>query len=176
MTSHQIAAIAIVALVGVAAVGGGLTYAAKNAEPGDTLYPLRASVYGDVTADAGVQTNLTAARDAYDEAEDLERQGMLTASERARLTASYSLHVNAILRRIAELEADGDAEAALALRTSLRSALREFHDVFPNFENGNSSASAASSSTGSEDNETENENSSANSSIFMQPSSPMTSA
>ncbi len=191
MTSSQIATVAVVAVVGLAAVGGGMAYAAKDAEPGDMLYSLRASLYGDVTADADVQASLDAAREAYDEAADLERRGLLTEAERARVTASYSMHVNAILRRIAELEADGDVAAAAELRTTLRAALRDYDDIFPSMGLDASSASSAmtessvmmgddssatSSSIDAMGNVSSPTSGGQNSSIFMQPSSSVTSA
>lgn len=187
MTSSQIATVAVVAVVGVAVVGGGLAYAARDAEPGDMLYNLRASLYGDVAGDADVQASLDGAREAYEEAQDLERRGLLTDAERARVTASYTMHVNAVLRRIADLEADGDMGAAAELRTDLRAALREYDDVFPNVgpdassssssvmsDDAGSAASASSrDATGGASSPSGMEQ---NSSIFVQPSSSVTSA
>lgn len=161
MTSSQISTVAIVAILGIAAIGGGLMYAAHDAEPDDMLYALRASVYGDVSSDSTAQEYLNGAREAYEEAEDLERRGLFTDGERARVTASYTMHMNAVLRHIAEMEASGNGEAAAELRADLRAALRTYDDMFPSIGMSNSSSSTRSD---------------ASSSIFIQPSSSVTSA
>jgi len=196
MNQSQIATIAVVAVVGVAAVGGGLAYAAKDAQPGDMLYGLRASLYDDVNADGDIQANFEGAADVYAEASDLDDRGALTASERTRLTAQYSLHVNAIMSRIAELEAEGDLEAAADLRTELRTTLRDHNDIFPNVGSDSSASSSAMSDdattsegatsaggassggmTGSQGATTSaGASQGAASSIFVQPSSSVTSA
>lgn len=184
MNQSQIATIAVVAVVGVAAVGGGLAYAAKDAQPGDMLYGLRASLYDDVNPDADIEANFRGAADVYAEARGLENRDALTAAERTRLAAEYSLHVNAIMRRIAELEADGDLDAAAELRTDLRATLRDHDDIFPN-AGGTSSASSMNSSAGattgtgsaaSDATTTSAPVQGGTSSIFVQPSSSVTSA
>lgn len=172
--------------VAVAVAAGGTAYVAKDAEPGDMLYNVRASLYGDVTADGDVETHLEGARAAHDAAADLEASGRLTAAERARLTTEYSGHVNAIAARIAELEAQGDLEAAADVRTNLRSTLRDYRDVFPTIEveiegsaevDADASMDSDSSSSSSDDSMTESSASQgAASSIFVQPSSSVTSA
>ena len=173
--------------VAVAVAAGGTAYVAKDAEPGDMLYNVRASLYGDVTADGDVETHLTGAREAYDAAASLEASGRLTAEERARLTTEYSGHVNAVAARIAELEAQGDLDAAAEIRTNLRSTLRDFRDVFPTIEveiEGSADVDAdaamdsdSSASSSADDSMTESSASQgAASSIFVQPSSSVTSA
>lgn len=181
------ATIAVVAVVAVAAIGGGLAYAAKDAQPGDALYGLRASLYNDVNADGDIQADFKRADDVYAEARGLRDRDALTASERARLSAQYSLHVNAIMSRIAELEANGDMDAAAGLRTNLRSRLRMHNDIFPNVGGGSApSASSASSMAGDDSSIDANASTGAatsadasrgaSSSIFVQPSSSVTSA
>lgn len=183
MTTAQITA--SVAAVAIVVVGAGAAIAAKNAEEGDFLYGLRASLYSDTSVDA----DLSNLQNVYSEAEDLESRDALTVSERARLTATYTMHVNALQRRIAELEADGDAEAATRLRADLRAALRDFDDIFRNVDTSMSSASSMNSSdqsmsamsnssmsTGTSSMNSAATSSAANSSIFSQPSSSTTSA
>lgn len=179
MTQSQTTAIVAVAVVAVAAIGGGLAYAAKDAEPGDMLYSLRASLYSDV--DGGeAQSDLDAAREAYREAADLQARGQLTAGEQARINATYSMRVNAVVDRIAELEAEGNLEAAASLRTELRAMLREANDLFPG-ATGDASSSSESSITASGSSLDDDSSSSSmqggqSSSIFVQPSSSVTSA
>lgn len=130
------------------AVGGGTAYVAKDAEPGDMLYNVRAALYQDVSSDSDVEAHLKGAEKAHDEAVSLKASDQLTASEQARLTAEYSAHVNAVAARIAELEAQGDADAATTFRMNLRTVLREYRDVFPTIQvdvEGSSSSSVDSS-------------------------------
>ena len=198
MNNAQMTTLAVVA-VAVVVIGGGVALAAKNAEPGDSLYSLRASLYGDVYSDADTDTDFRSARETYDEAADLESRGMLTTSERARLSATYSMHVSNLSARIAELEAEGDVDAALRLRTMVRAMVNEYDDVFSDIDEGSSSSAMSSedddngstSSAMSGDNDEDDDASSAgattsaggttsvsgqSSSIFTQPSSSVTSA
>lgn len=171
------ALIGISAGVAVAIAAGGTAYVAKDAEPGDMLYDLRASLYGDVSGDGDVEAHMKGADDVYDEAERMEADGTLTAEERARLTAEYSAHVNAVAGRIAQLEAEGDAEAAADIRTSLRETIREYRDLFPTIEvnvGGSLDADADASVDSSVDDSASS--AAAASSIFVQPSSSVTSA
>lgn len=191
MTQSQTITVAAVALMAVVAVGGGLAYAAKDAQEGDMLYSLHASLYGDAegTTTNDAQADLDAARQAYDEAAALRDSGQLTASERARIGATYSARINALMDRIARLEADGEVQAAADLRTNLRAIMRNANDLFPN------NTSSSSAMTSSDDSSTDGSMSSdmsassddidssasdgmtgASSSIFVQPSSSVTSA
>lgn len=183
MTQSQTITVAAVALVAVVAVGGGLAYAAKDAEEGDMLYSLHASLYGD-DMETNAQSDLDAARGAYDEAAALKANGRLTASEQARIGARYSVSINALMDRITRLEADGDAQAAAELRTDLRAIMRDANHAFP------SSASSSSAMTSSDasmdgsmssdsddmDSSASNGMTGASSSIFVQPPSSVTSA
>lgn len=187
------------AVVAIAAVGGGTAYVAKDAEPGDMLYDMRAALYQDVSADADVEVHMKGALEDHEAARALQNSGQLTASERARLTASYSAHVNAVAGRIAELEATGDTDAAAELRIELRETLRMNRDMFPTIEvnvggsmdaDDDASSSMDSSdddssedsdeSESSDDDEEEDEDDATSSqgasSIFSQPSSSVTSA
>ncbi len=143
-TQQQIVGTVAAVVVAVVIIGGGLAFAAKDAEPGDALYSLRASLYGD--NDYSVDADLKAAGETYDEAVALQNSGQLTVSERARLSAAYAARVNAVMRVIAELEADGNTEEALRIRALLRAQLRASNDLFPSSSNDDASSSAAASS------------------------------
>jgi hypothetical protein len=202
MTQPQIITLGAVAAA-VVVIGGGTAIAARNAQPGDMLYNVRASLYGDSSMDAGVDADMEGVRDAYEEAERMQAAGTLTADEKARLTADYSAHVNAVASRIAALEAQGDLDAAARIRTDLRAALREYRDVFPTINvdiDGDAGASMGSDgssdssgmmngSSASSDMDDDGSSASggmmdhssssiygASSSIFVQPSSSVTSA
>jgi hypothetical protein len=176
MTQSQIVTTVAIVVVAVAAVGGGLAYAAKDAQPGDMLYGLRASLYDGSDGSDDVE----GARAAYDEASSLQASGMLTASEQARISASYSMHVDAVMDRIAELEANGDMSAAAELRADLREIVREAQDLFPESSSSSAAASSDASMGSSVDGMTDSSASDgmtgASSSIFVQPSSSVTSA
>lgn len=185
MNQQQTVTTVGVVVAALIVVGGGVAYAAKDAQPGDMLYSLHASLYGGEDDD-DVDANFTGAKNAYDEASDLQDRNALTASEQARLSARYSLHVNAVMRRIAELEADGDMAASAELRADLRAILRDYNDIFPNVNGGMDSSSSmntsSSTTTSSDDDDDDSSTSSttsntgASSSIFVQPSSSVTSA
>ncbi len=189
MNQQQTVTTVGVVVAALIVVAGGIALAARNAQPGDMLYTLNASLYGNGGTD-GVDANFTGAKNAYDEARDLQSRNALTASERARLSAQYSLHMNALMARIADLEAEGDMEGAAEIRADLRAVLRDYNDVFPNVTgNTTSSSSMTTSSSMSDDTSSatsdDNADSSASSttsdtdasnSIFVQPSSSVTSA
>lgn len=192
MTQSQTITVAAVALVAVVAVGGGLAYAAKDAQEGDLLYSLHASLYGGGTTTNDAQADLDAARDAYDEAIALRDNGQLTASEQARIGTTYSARINALMDRITRLEADGDVQAAVELRTQVRAIIRDADDIFPSSASSSSAmtssdssmdgsmSSGASTSDDSMDDASDSSASNgmtgASSSIFVQPSSSVTSA
>lgn len=136
---------ATLGVLGVLAVGGGTVVAAQQAEPGDFLYPLRASVMGD--ADLNMEADLEALEAAYDEAATLEADGELTADVRADLSERYALHLNNVLEAIANLEAEGNTEAAAELRTRLRTSLREVGSFFDDDASASADASVSGASS-----------------------------
>jgi hypothetical protein len=187
MTQSQTITTVAVALVAVVAVGGGLAYAAKDAQEGDMLYSLHASLYGGGMAN-DAESDFDAARDAYDEAAALKANGQLTTSEQARINATYTARVNALTDRATRMEADGDVQGAAELRTKIRALLRDTNDVFPSSASSSSAqtSSDASMSSGATTSDTDDDDASASSvsngmtgassSIFVQPSSSVTSA
>lgn len=133
----------------LAAVGGSVSYAAKDAQPGDLLYPVHTSLYGDVSADADAE--LSAAQDIFDQAVSLQAEGKLDADVHADLTDDLNLHVQAVHGLITDLEAEGNTEDAQEVRAMLRAKLRDFDSLFRLQVESDSSASSTASQTSSMD-------------------------
>lgn len=121
----QVSALALAALsVGaLAAVGGGVGYAAKNAEPGDTLYPLHVKLYADSDIETEAGAEVEALGDIVLRAKKFHADGQLNAEARAELEHDASMHVDTIEKVIVRLEADGRQEEATRIRMALEAAL-----------------------------------------------------
>lgn len=142
----------ILAAAGVAAavaVGGGVSYAARDAQPGDTLYPVRASLFQDVSGDASADVEFIGMSDLFKKADKAEKNNQFDASMKADLQAKLGAHIGVIEDRIARFEAEGNASAAAGLNKALDVHLRNYTRLFGEWEgHDHSSSSAASSNDG----------------------------
>ncbi len=141
MTNNQIAAtVAVVALVVIA---GGAAVAAGNAQPGDTLYPLRASLFA--SDETRANASIDAAQESRDEAVRLQTDGSFTASERTRLMERYRMRIQEAEDFIISLENNNEVDAAARIRARLRAFMDDDDGIFGDAQSSLSSSSSSSS-------------------------------
>lgn len=139
----------ILAAAGVAAavaVGGGVSYAARDAQPGDPLYSLRASLYHDVSGDASADTDFLKMSDLFSQADKADKDNQFDASAKADISARFRTHIDAIEDRIAVFEAEGNTQASAGLRRALEVHIRNYTRLFGSYEDDDTSSSSAASS------------------------------
>ncbi|MCA9358365.1 hypothetical protein KC902_03840 [Candidatus Kaiserbacteria bacterium] len=115
--------------------GGGTSFAAEGAVPGDLLYPVKTEVNETIKsalafsseAEAELQVNL--AKERLEEAETLAARGELTAEVSADLSARLEEHYEEAAAQSNETEADGEYESSATVRASLEGSLRAAADV-----------------------------------------------
>lgn len=120
-------------------VGGGTSFAAEGALPGDMLYPIKVEVNEEVKgafafgseADARLQAKLVAER--LEEAEELAAEGMLTAEVAAEIEARMKAHAESARTESAEAEANGDSETAATIRAELVATLDAYANILSKF-------------------------------------------
>lgn len=125
------AAIIAIALI----AGGGTSYAAEGAVPGDFLYTVKTEVNENVKsawavsdeAEAKLQARLAAERLA--EAETLAARGELTAEASTDISSRLKAHYDEAEKRSAAAEAKGDYESSATVRASLEGSLRAYASV-----------------------------------------------
>src|SRR3989344_5060788 len=92
------------------ALGGGVSFAAEKALPGDALYPVKVNVteqvrgFATLDARAKVEWEATLAERRLKEAEDLAAEGKLDSETRARLEANFKAHADRVQLRIENFE------------------------------------------------------------------------
>lgn len=110
-------------------VGGGTSYAATDALPGELLYPIKVDVNERVVSaftfsdesEAALQTHLAEKR--LQEAETLAAAGKLDTETSAELGARFVAHYHKVEEHNARAEEDGAHETAATTRTNLNAAL-----------------------------------------------------
>ncbi len=114
------------------ALGGGTSFAAQNALPGDALYPIKIHVTEQVQGLATLSDESKANWEAMlanrrlQEAEELAAKSKLNAEARADLEANFETHANKAQERIQKL-ADVDAKAAADIAANFQTSLQA-HD------------------------------------------------
>ncbi len=130
-------------------LGGGTSFAAEGAVPGDMLYPIKVEVNEEVKgalafgseAEARLQAKLVAER--LKEAEELAAEGMLTIQVATDIEARMKAHSEAVRTESAKAEAEGNNEAAAEVRAELTATLESFAGILASF-------SKTATNTGSE--------------------------
>lgn len=137
------------ALIAIALIaGGGTSYAAGGAVPGDLLYPVKTEVNETIKSafafsnesEAKLQAKL--AEERLQEAETLAAEGALTAEASATLGAQIKSHYDEAMARSAAAEADGNYEASASVRASLEGSFRTYATILTGLSanvSGNSS-------------------------------------
>lgn len=145
-TRSMTALIVTLALV----IGGGTSYAAERAVPGDLLYPVKVEINEEFKsalafsneAEAELHTQLM--KERLEEAETLAARGELNAETSSELSARLKNHYEEAKIRSDQAEASGNYETSATVRASLEGALRTHADVLSNLNvriSGNDSGS-----------------------------------
>ena len=109
----------IIALILAAVIGGGTSFAAQNALPGEPLWGFKTEVLerlqpgDDIVA---IQTRLQ-------EAKTLSARGKLNTAVREKITANITAHAAVVEKQIIENENKGDYAAASTVATNLQAVL-----------------------------------------------------
>lgn len=120
-------------------LGGGTAFAASNALPGDTLYPVKIHVNENVqslfaigaTARASVEASHATTR--LEEAEALAAQERLSTTTQAELQARFDDSSRNVAMYVASLKEKGDAEAASTIDSDFESSLGAHEQVIVKF-------------------------------------------
>src|SRR3989338_8656509 len=108
-----------IALLLAAVIGGGTSFAAQSALPGDALWKFKTEVFGRLRQ----SDTVVAIQPRLQEAQELAAQGKLTTKMQAELVSNITAHAAAAEKQIIESESRGDYAAASAIATNLQAAL-----------------------------------------------------
>src|SRR3989338_8512154 len=116
-------------------LGGGTSFAAQNALPGDALYPVKVRVnekLESMTAwgpDANLRLEARLAGERLIEAEKLSQKGELNAQVKNELKAEFAAHASKAEKMLSEIKANAGAEAGLEEESNFESSLAVHHLV-----------------------------------------------
>lgn len=119
---------AVLLLVGA---GGGISYAAESALPGDPLYGVKVHVNEAVkaslafTPQAKASVNAQIAAERINEAEALAAKGKLTTDTNASLIAAFQAHVDTARTAIDDVAKEGNAQVATTLNADMQKLLED---------------------------------------------------
>lgn len=130
-----IAAITII----VALLGGGTSFAAQGALPGNALYPVKIYVNEGVVGALQLSENAKAAWEVHlaserlDEAAQLSAQGELKGKNEQQLREAFAKHAEKAQDRVEKLREKGNLTAAASVTSDLESSLRAHEGVLSVF-------------------------------------------
>ena len=107
-----------IALIVAAALGGGTSFAAQSALPGDALWGFKVQVNERIAETVAVgekakaDVDISHAQTRLEEAAKLAAEGRLDASAQAKIQGNFDAHTRAVAERVAALQAKGDYAAA----------------------------------------------------------------
>jgi hypothetical protein len=131
----------ILAVIVIAAlVGGGTSFAAQNALPGDLLYPVKVNVNEKITlafkasakAKAEYEADLAARR--LEEAAELAAESRLNAEARTQVESRFQAFADRVEARIDALRAEGNVQGAADVASRFETALRAHEQILTRFE------------------------------------------
>ena len=115
--------------------GGGVSYAAEQALPGDTLYPIKVRVNEEIREWASLSSEAKAnwegrrAERRLEEVERLALSGNLTEELEKRLEERFETHIEKINEKIAEFEEAGNTQAIERLTSALETSLENHNEI-----------------------------------------------
>jgi len=124
---------AIIAIVLLA--GGGTSFAAEAAVPGDFLYPVKTEVNENIksafaiSAEAEAKLQARLAEERLEEAEELSARGELTAEHATELGLRIKAHTDAAKEHGVKAGTDEQNDSVMEIRSSLEGAFRTHADV-----------------------------------------------
>ncbi len=125
-----IATLAIMALL-----GGGTSFAAESALPGDTLYPVKVDFNEKVMAATHLSAQSKASLEAdlaerrLQEAEQLATEAKLSDEAKAELESRFQAHADAVSARVAKLQDEGEVDAAAEVSSDFEGSLQAHEEV-----------------------------------------------
>lgn len=111
-------------------VGGGVSFAAEGALPGDALYPVKVNVNENVrgmisrSEESKAEWEGRRAERRLEEAAELAAENRLDTEVRVTIEEQFNAHAERAQRRIEAIETSGDASAAARISTDLEASLR----------------------------------------------------
>ncbi|MDP3956867.1 MAG: DUF5667 domain-containing protein [bacterium] len=111
-------------------VGGGTSFAAEQALPGDILYPIKVdfnekvAAAFSVNAEARAQLEAKFAERRLEEASKLASEDRLSANAQTELSARFGAHSKETKTKINKLETSGDANGAANVASEFEASLR----------------------------------------------------
>jgi hypothetical protein len=120
-----------IALVLAVAVGGGASFAAQSAVPGDMLYPVKVGLNENVEAafalsdESKVNFDLTIIKTRLQEANTLIQKDAYNASAQEKISSNLDAHTEDIATEISALEKQGKYSDAANIAAQLKAALAQ---------------------------------------------------
>jgi len=121
---------ATIAAIVLLALGGGTSYAAENALPGEALYPVKVGINEEVRAafafddEKKAEWQAERAERRLEEAEKLIEEGTLTVDIEKKLSERLEKHISKTQEKLSKLEEKGNNDAVERLSNRLETALR----------------------------------------------------
>ena len=112
-----------------AVLGGGVSFGAEQALPGDFLYPVKVGFNEEVRSalaispEAKAQWQAERANRRLDEAEKLASQGKLTAENRTQIEENFEKQSESFNKHVAELNTENNTSAAVNVTSNFETAL-----------------------------------------------------
>jgi hypothetical protein len=129
-----------IALIIALILGGGTSFAAESALPGDALYPIKISVNEEVRgwvaftdqAEANLEANL--AKKRLEEAESLSAEGRLDTKTQVELKAKFEDHAKRFEERASKLQDKNDGKTSLEVYSNFEANLKAHADILARME------------------------------------------
>ena len=124
----------IILIIALIAAGGGISYKAESAVPGDVLYGVKTQIdepvqrFFSLSPEARVSASADQAGERLGEAEQLASQGLLDTATKSSLDAAFKEKSDEAVTGMKQLAASGDPAAALSEATDFRKILEQ-HQV-----------------------------------------------
>ncbi|MBI2023630.1 hypothetical protein HYT01_03655 [Candidatus Giovannonibacteria bacterium] len=124
-----------IALIIALLIGGGTSFAAQSALPGDILYPIKVNVNEEVrgwtalTAEAQTEWDVQRIERRLSEAEELSAEGKLNAETRSEIETQFEKHAEKFKKHSSKIESKKNASAALEAHSEFEGSLRAHETV-----------------------------------------------
>ena len=116
-------------------IGGGTSFAAEGALPGDVLYPIKVSVNEEVRSFVAISAEAQAKWDArraerrLEEAEKLAAEGRLNAETRADIESRFEGHTKAFEVQTKKIESKQNTKISLEINSDFEASLKTHAQV-----------------------------------------------